>query len=43
MEGTGRSEDGLRMVSKVSVGGAEKSGDGLRMVSRISVGGTGLW
>ena len=37
MGGTGRSGDGLRMVSRVSVGGAEGSGDGLRMVSRVIV------
>ena len=33
----GRSGDGLRMVSRVSVGGAGRSGDGLRMVSRVSL------
>ena len=33
----GRSGDGLRMVSRVSVGGAERSGDGLRMVSMVSL------
>ena len=33
----GRSGDGLRMVSRVSVGGAGRSGDGLQMVSRVSL------
>ena len=33
----GRPGDGLRMVSRVSVGGAGRSGDGLRMVSRVSL------
>ena len=38
MGGAGRSGDGLRMVSRVSVGGAGRS---VRMVSRVSVGGLG--
>ena len=38
MDGRGwRSGDGLRMISRVSVGGAGRSGDGLRKVSRVSL------
>ena len=50
--GAGRSGDGLRVVSRVSLqglsitwtvqmGGAGRSGAELRMVSRVSVGGAG--